>query len=196
MGTLHNSNQISTVKSRTGRMWMDRNLGALRVTQSVNDYQAYGWLYQWGRLADGQELCCSPTLSSQSDGDDPDHGNFITSFPDWRDEPNDTLWQGVSGDNNPRPTGFRGPTETEWETERASWRSNDAAGAFASPLRLVLAGYRSRSSGTYGDSGSHGYYWSSTLDDGEAVHLYIWSGSAVMDSEDRAYGYSVRCIKH
>mgnify|MGYP001814733166 CR=1 FL=1 len=46
MGSLHNSNQISIVKSRTGRMWMDRNLGALRVTQSVNDYQGYVWLYR------------------------------------------------------------------------------------------------------------------------------------------------------
>ena len=32
---------IPTVTS-AGQVWMDRNLGAFRVAQSVDDYQAYG----------------------------------------------------------------------------------------------------------------------------------------------------------
>ena len=46
---------FQTVTS-AGQVWMDRNLGALRVAQSVDDYHSYGWLYQWGRLADGHEI--------------------------------------------------------------------------------------------------------------------------------------------
>ncbi len=33
----------------TGKIWMDRNLGASRVAQSSIDEEAYGYLYQWGR---------------------------------------------------------------------------------------------------------------------------------------------------
>jgi hypothetical protein len=32
----------------TGRIWMDRNLGASRAATSPTDSEAYGDLYQWG----------------------------------------------------------------------------------------------------------------------------------------------------
>lgn len=44
------------------------------------------------------------------------HGDFILepNVPyDWRNPKNDNLWHGVSGTNNPCPTGFRLPTERE-----------------------------------------------------------------------------------
>ena len=56
--------EIPTVTS-AGQVWMDRNLGAVRVAQSMDDYQAYGWLYQWGRLADGHENRQSHNRNSQ-----------------------------------------------------------------------------------------------------------------------------------
>jgi hypothetical protein len=37
----------------TGRKWLDRNLGATRVATAFNDRQAYGHLFQWGRLQTG-----------------------------------------------------------------------------------------------------------------------------------------------
>ena len=40
---------IVTVTSATGKVWMDRNLGAGRVATSSTDTEAYGDLYQWGR---------------------------------------------------------------------------------------------------------------------------------------------------
>ncbi|MEA3448519.1 MAG: hypothetical protein U9Q98_08760, partial [Bacteroidota bacterium] len=39
----------------TGKVWMDKNLGASQVADSSNDYNAYGALFQWGRLSDGHE---------------------------------------------------------------------------------------------------------------------------------------------
>jgi hypothetical protein len=41
----------------------------------------------------------------------------------------------------------------ELETERASWVPKNAARAFASPLKLVLAGYRDIDKGTIQDTG-------------------------------------------
>lgn len=41
---------------------MDRNLGVSRIATSSTDSEAYGDLYQWGRLSDGHEKRTSPTL--------------------------------------------------------------------------------------------------------------------------------------
>ena len=39
----------------TGKIWMDRNLGATQAATSSTDAASYGDLYQWGRAADGHE---------------------------------------------------------------------------------------------------------------------------------------------
>jgi len=52
---IHNGLEYKTVKSATGKIWMDRNLGASQVATSSTDAAAYGDLYQWGRAADGHE---------------------------------------------------------------------------------------------------------------------------------------------
>ena len=182
----------------TGKIWMDRNLGALRVAASSTDADAYGDLYQWGRAGDGHQLRTTDTTRTTSSSDTPFYGVFITvnSNPyDWRSPQNDTLWQGVNGTNNPCPGGYRLPTEAEWEAERTSWSSNDAAGAFASPLKLSMAGGRSCSSGLLVYVGSNGGYWSSTVSDIFSRRLGFNSSTAKMYSNQRAYGFSVRCLK-
>lgn len=182
----------------TGEIWMDRNLGATQVATSSTDVAAYGDLYQWGRAADGHESRTSGTTSTLATSDNPGHGNFITigsSPEDWRNPQNDNLWQGVSGTNNLCPSGYRLPTEAEWEAERTSWSSNNAAGAFASPLKLPVAGNRSRSNGTLLNVGSLGFYWSSTVDGTRARLLNFYSSNANPNSSFRANGFSVRCLK-
>ena len=187
----------------TGEIWMDRNLGASQVATSSTDANAYGDLYQWGRAADGHESRTSATTSTNATSAVPNDGNawdgfFITegSSPyDWLTPQDDNLWQGVSGTNNPCPSGYRLPTEAEWEAERTSWSSNNAAGAFASPLKLPVAGYRSNSNGSLYVVGSYGYYWSSTVDGTFSRFLIFISSGADMDSNRRALGYSVRCLK-
>jgi hypothetical protein len=49
----------------TGRVWMDRNLGASRVATSSTDEAAYGDLYQWGRFGDGHQCRKSDTTSTK-----------------------------------------------------------------------------------------------------------------------------------
>jgi hypothetical protein len=133
-----------------------------------------------------------------SSGDVPGHGDFILapSTPnDWRSPENTNLWQGVNGVNNPCPSGYRLPTEAELNAERLSWSSNRAAGAFASPLKLPMAGYRTLSNGSLDNVGSRGGNWSSTVSGTNARNLNFTSSNANMLTSNRANGLSVRCLK-
>ena len=189
---------VVAVVGAGGATWMDRNLGASRAATSLTDSDAYGDLYQWGRFTDGHQSRTSSTVNTNSDIDNPPHGDWITepSNPyDWRTPQNDNLWQGVNGINNPCPIGYRLPTETEWITEFQAWSSQDATGGFNSPLKLSLGGGRMGNDGSFVNVYSYGYYWSSTVNGTEARHLAIYS-NAKMFSVVRVNGISVRCIKN
>lgn len=178
---------------------MDRNLGASRAATSSTDAESYGDLYQWGRAADGHQVRTSPTTTTLSSTDQPGHGEFVLapdSRYDWRSPQNDNLWQGVNGVNNPCPDGYRLPTQAEWEAERNSWSSNDLNGAYASPLKLPVAGRRGFGNGSLNNVGSYGGYWSGTVDGTYSRHLGFDSSTASMRSHRRAYGRSVRCLKN
>jgi hypothetical protein len=188
----------NTVVSKTGKIWMDRNLGASRVATSSTDADSYGYLYQWGRGTDGHQIRSSATTATLSSTNQPGNGNFIlasNSPYDWSSTQNANLWQGVNGVNNPCPTGFRIPTETEWDAERISWSTNNALGAFASPLKLPLAGARSGNDNSFTGGGTVGYYWSSTVSGTISRGPVFDSSNASVNPHDRAIGISVRCIK-
>jgi uncharacterized protein (TIGR02145 family) len=188
---------IDVTNPTTGKIWMDRNLGATQVATSSTDVASYGDLYQWGRRADGHQCRTSPTTASLSSIDQPANGNFIlapNAPNDWRSPQNINLWQGVNGVNNPCPSGYRIPTETEINDERLSWSAGTSVGAFASPLKLPMAGTRDYSTAALGGVGVGGYYWSSTVSGVDSRYLYFGS-NATMSSYIRANGFTVRCIK-
>ncbi len=191
--------------SCTGKIWMNKNLGASQIATSSSDPAAYGDLYQWGRLTDGHENRTSTTTTTRSTTDAPGHNNFIVNITtlsppsDWRTSKNNNLWQGVNGINNPCPSGYRIPTYSELEAERLCWNSNGAAGAFASPLKWTLAGsrYYNQVSGIVYSAGSIGKYWTSSPNGYKAQFLMIFPGNAFLSqSLERANGASVRCIKN
>ncbi len=181
----------------TGYTWMDRNLGASNVASSSTDADAFGDLYQWGRLSDGHQCLTSSTTTTLSSGDAPENDNFIvvnSGVNDWRSPQNDNLWQGATGVNNPCPQGFRLPTQTELETEMLTWDYGNKEEAFLSPLRWSVSKFRYYNSGALLMDES-GNYWSSTVTGSNAHTLYFDFSFAVISSAYRAMGHSVRCIK-
>jgi len=202
----------------TGKIWMDRDLGASRVATSATDYYAYGCLYQWGRGNDGHasmiyssSTSASPingnttTLSSSNLdlGDPSRHGLFIKSIStpyDWRSPQNDLLWQGVGGTNNPCPTGFRIPTNAEFSAECSplAYNINSNETAYSNGpnggFKFVAAGSRRYDDGSPVNVGRYGYYWSSTSY-GTRVYYGDLMGYAPNNYFNRSSGYSVRCIK-
>jgi hypothetical protein len=193
---------VNVTNPGTGKIWMDRNLGASRAAISSTDSQSYGDLYQWGRRSDGHQCRTSLTTSTLSSVDQPANGNFIlidSGNLDWRSPQNTNLWQGVNGVNNPCPNGYRLPTDTELNNERLSWSSQNSAGAFASPLKLPMAGTRNLGGG-FEFVGGGGYYWSSTVSGTGSRFLVFLNTDAGMSNSNpttlaRARGHSVRCIK-
>jgi hypothetical protein len=205
------------VVSFTGRIWMDRNLGATQVATSSQDFAAYGDLYQWGRGSDGHQVIVREA-ASPADGSAPpagssstatgsvlsgsEGGNFITSSSDWLSTSDDTRWNTgteiapVKTANDPCPSGYRIPTETELNNERLAWSgNNNALGAYSSPLKLPLAGSRYSDNGTLNNVGSNGRYCSSSGSSTAARRLGFDSSGAGMGNGRRAHGLSVRCIK-
>jgi len=185
----------------TGRCWLDRNLGALQVATSQDDANAYGDLFQWGRLDDGHQTRTSGTTTTLSSNDNPGHGNFIYGMAipyDWRSGQNNNLWQGVYGINNPCPSGWRLPTSAELNAERVSWSSNDGPGAFASPLKLPLAGRRYFVDAAVHYPGGYVYYWSSSATGSYVAALVFSANTAVAANVstgyERAWGFSIRCL--
>ena len=187
---------VDVVNPKTGKTWMDRNLGASRAATSSTDAAAYGDLYQWGRGADGHQLRNSATSTILSSSNQPGNSNFIIAPNepyDWRNPQNSNLWQGVNGTNNPCPSGYRLPTATELNEERASWVSQNSEGAFASPLKLPTAGYRNFTNGSLSFVNSEGWYWTSTT---SARSVVFKSNNVGLFNNSVAGGHSIRCIKN
>ena len=195
---------INTVTSSTGKIWLDRNLGARQVATASTDTLGYGDLYQWGRFADGHQCRNSDVvalLATTADVNSGDawYGKFVTTSAsphDWLSSQDGNLWQGLDGTNNPCPAGFRLPTETEWEAEVNSWDAQKLADAMASPLILPATGYRDYYDGGTFNVGSCGNYWSSTIDGTLSKYVDICATSAYTDGiTNRAVANAVRCIK-
>ena len=200
---------VVPIISTTGKIWMDRNLGASRAATSYDDYQAYGCLYQWGRGNDGH---ASITWTSATAGtpvnsatatlattDSPGNPLFITNGTspyDWLTTKNDALWQGVAGTNNPCPSGYRVPTNAELTAEVTTYSITNSATAYASDHKFVVAGDRYYSGGSLQKHrGGLGYFWSSAVSGTRASNRNFNSGSAGSSSSYRAGGFSVRCLK-
>ncbi|MCB4781621.1 MAG: hypothetical protein LGB70_02050, partial [Sulfurovum sp.] len=158
------------IVSNTGRVWLDRNIGASSVSKNGEDPESFGGWFQWGRPFTGHVF--RVTRYHQDIGGDrfalqdpfakddndfycinPNSDYLITSQV--RDESGalrSAYWSRADGygkwDENISaeppaicPQGFRVPTLREMEAEVASWNSLDARGAFES-LKLPLGGMR------------------------------------------------------
>jgi uncharacterized delta-60 repeat protein/uncharacterized protein (TIGR02145 family) len=190
-----------TVKGKYGRCWMDRNLGANQIAESITDAQSYGGFYQWGRTTDGHQLPTSLTNSNLSPNTNPTHGDFITvqNAPfDWTSTPNNILWNGLNAANNPCPSGWRIPTSDEFLAEMTLWTEQNNIGAYESALRLPSGGVRGYLSGSRQNVGTWASYWTSeafTSANANVKMLNAETSQAQIVNTYRAMGANVRCIK-
>lgn len=179
------------------RCWLDRNLGAQKVADSVNDPLSYGYYYQWGRGNDGHQLSNSNTTTVLATNPVPVHGNFIISASnpyDWLTPQNSGLWNESSGYlNNPCPPGWNVPDLSEWSLVWENWES--VIDAYHSPLKISGSGYRRYSDGGYSSIGSASSLWTNQPNTTGSFAIGAGTSKFLTVNNNRAQGLTVRCIR-
>lgn len=199
------------VTGTTGRKWLDRNLGAPNVPNAVDDYENYGDVFQWGRGADGHQLVVrggannetttgvNGTTTDLATTDTPGSLFILNSSSaneyDWRSTPNNNLWQGVNGTNNPCPTGWRVPTETEWFAETLPGLPD----VYNTPLKLTRGGERRGNANGIFALNTRGSYSTSTVDPTNSLRVRVFYVSTTLGGSTspvvKSTATACRCIK-
>jgi hypothetical protein len=172
----------NNIPGETSKCWITQNLGADHQATAVNDAneQSAGWYWQFNRQQ-----------GHKHDG--------ITLIPSWTitviDEDSDWLIA-----NDPCAlllgSGWRLPTSTELTNVDASGGWMNWNGPWNSALKMHAAGYLSGSNGSLNIRGSYGYYWSSTQTSSfNGSFLVFNSSNCDLDNDDKAGGFSARCLR-
>jgi hypothetical protein len=188
----------------TGKVWLDRNLGATQACASKTDSACYGFLYQWGRDDDGHQVRTSGTTATKPAGITAVDGNYIThdtSEPyDWTDGDASGALRTVAwkdgGSNDICPAGFSVPTEAELAADTTTNTT-----AIYNFLKIPQAGNRSRYNGALNSVGESTFLWSRSAGGGSSVNrlygrvLNITNSTVAFYYGSRIQGFGVRCIK-
>ena len=210
----HEGLQYQTVQSPyTGRIWLDRNIGASQACSSATDQACYGGYYQWGRGSDGHQQPDSPYTTTRMASIDGTDNRFVvtsgTTSGDWLSAGIDddrslrkARWTALDG-SSICPVGFRLPTSDELRAETTRnplWHPfATGADAFDNFLRLPSAGYRNdeNSGAIISYKNTHSMLWTQTINsNGDATFMLVGEGSAIFAvTSNLAHGANVRCIK-
>jgi len=200
----------------TGRTWLDKNLGAIKVCDKKRseftsdlDYEnsqkdCFGDYYQWGRGADGHQLTTSLTRTTLIEDLKNTGSSFVlndnsATYYDWLNPTASDVngskraanWQSATG-SSICPTGYRVPSIDELEKEGANMDN------FINILKFPLSGYKS---GTVANKiyykGGSGSLWStnSAYIKYPIPYNYDEDSGNRMSGDERAKGKTVRCIK-
>ena len=174
---------VTNVPGETSKCWITSNLGSDHQATAKDDATeaSAGWYWQFnlkqGYKHDGSTRTPNTTWITP-----------ISEDSDWT-AANDpcTLELGA---------GWRIPTSVEWTNVDASGGWTNWNGPWNSGLKLHAAGYLGNYDGSLGYRGSNGSYWSSTqYNAAYGRYLIFISGNCLMNGNDKANGFPLRCIK-
>ena len=167
------------------RCWITQNLGATTNAASATESTEpnAGWYWQFNRKQgfkyDGTTLTpSSPAWDATTDGS--------------------AVWETAK---DPCAlllgTGWRIPTNTEWTVADGTPQNwANYSDTYASVLKLHAAGYLGPSHGALYNRGTYGNYWSSNQRDATGGwNLDFYSSDSVVDNGNKAYGFSLRCLR-
>ncbi|HET6996702.1 MAG TPA: hypothetical protein VFI06_17030 [Chitinophagaceae bacterium] len=203
-----------TVRAKDGKIWLQQNLGSPQVAIHEMDQASYGDYFQWGRWDDGHQRPNSSTITGGSSLLNPSHissgnPNFIkgtTASTQWWATgglASDT-WSGttITSTNGKDPcaalgTGWRLPTEAEWQNISIQEDLFGTIAAFQSNLKLPSAGYRLSYDGSVYQNGDIGYYWTRTAANNSNARVLFFDNvyNAGVTNSERGHGFNCRCIK-
>ena len=187
-----------TTPQTAGKIWVQANLGALRVATSSTDEDSYGWYYNWGKPTDGHQFRNSPVSDTRFSSDTPTPGIFTccgNNIIEWQTTRNTNLWSGVNGTNNPCPSGWRLPTKSEWETLLSTSPAiTNSSTAYSSYLILHAQMGRDRGDGTIKSNNTNNIYWSG--DASNSSWAWHHSGGIATGAFHLTYGAAVRCVQN
>ena len=173
---------VNGIPGELTKCWITSNLGSDHQATAVSDDSeaSAGWYWQFNRKQgythDGWTVTPAWAITSISESSDWIPANdpcALELAAGWR-IPTITEWNNVSNAGN-------------WTTWDAPWNSG---------LKLHAAGYLYNSDGSLISRGSNGNYWCSTQYDAtSAFYMTFDSGSSYLYNNDKAYGFSVRCVR-
>ena len=177
---------VSSNMSGNAMCWLTQNLGADEQATSINDAteRSAGWYWQFNRKQgykyDGTTR--TPNLA------------YVPWLAKIRESGS---WSALNDPCNLLlGLGWRIPTRAEWISADAppqNWTT--AQDSYNSVLKLHSAGYLAESNGVLAGRGTTGLYWTSTGQDADWSYFFNSSGAGVGSSRNRAFAYSLRCIR-
>lgn len=174
---------VSNIPGEASKCWIASNLGADHQADSIDDNteQSAGWYWQFnlrrGFKHDGTNRYPPTTWITYIN----QNSNWTTANDPCRIELADT---------------WRIPTYTEWNNVDNAGGWTDWNGPWNSALKMHASGWLNSWDGNLLLRGSSGHYWSANHYDPVNGSTYEFSsGSSYPGIMEKAYGFTLRCIK-
>jgi len=176
---------VTNIPGEPSKCWITKNLGADRQATSVSDNSetAAGWYWQFNRKQGYMHDGSTRTPNTVWQNDTIEYTNWVLA--------NDPCAYEIG-------TGWRVPSATEWINVDAAGGWVSWSYPFASSLKMHAAGKLDYSTGNLQERGFKGSYWSSTQYGiiNWARMLFFSGSNCAVSQYDKAYGYSIRCIRN